>query len=130
MAVMTDEKNPYQSPLDEAKPVGSLEIPRSHLFGRVFRYSCGTSLAVAIVVPIFLMVLLWAKPIDVLEVAFVFLSTAPSVFTCLIFSVCYCHAVRSREDCKIWPAVLFGVFSALIFNAVTAITVIEHFFSW
>ena len=127
---MANENNPYQSPPDEAKPIGSFEIPRSHQFGRVFGYSCGTSLAVGIVVPIFLMVLLWAKPIDVLEVVFVFLSTAPSVFTCLIFSGCYCYAVRSREDCKIWPAVLFGVFSALIFNAVTAITVIEHFFSW
>ena len=76
------------------------------------------------------MVLLWTKPIDVLEVVFVFLSTAPSVFTCLIFSGCYCYAVRSREDRKMWPAVLFGVLSALIFNAVTAITVIEHFVSW
>lgn len=130
MVVMTGENNPYQSPPDEAKPIGSLEISRAHQFGRVFGYSCGTSLAVAIVVPIFLMVLLWAKPIDVLEVVFVFFSAVPSVFTCLVFSGCYCYAVRSRDNRKIWPAVLFGLLSALTFNAVTAITVIQYFFSW
>ena len=87
---MANENNPYQSPPDEAKPIGSFEIPRSHQFGRVFGYSCGTSLAVGIVVPIFLMVLLWAKPIDVLAVVCVFVSSAPCVFSCRIFRGCAC----------------------------------------
>ena len=130
MVAMASENNPYQSPPDEPKPIGSLEISRALQFGRVFKYSYGTSLAVATVVPILLMVLFWARPPDVLEVVFVFLSTVPSVFTCLIFSSCYCYAVRSRDDRKMWSAVLFGVLSGLSFNAMTAITVIEHFFSW
>ena len=130
MVVMASGNNPYQSPLDEPKPIGSFEISRSLHFGRVFKYSYGTSLAVATVVPVLLMVLLWTRPPGVLEVVFVFLSTVPSVFTCLIFSSGYCHAVRSPDDRKKWPALLWGVLSGLSFNAITAITVIERFFSW
>ena len=120
----------------------SLRISRVKLV-RVFKYSYFTSVAVAFtVVPIWLVVLIRATPSghrrthlpDLLEVMFVFLSTLPSIITCLFFSICYCFIVRMHDEFKMWPAVffsvLFGVISGLIFNAMTAITVIMYFYDW
>ena len=136
---METENNPYQAPPDEPQLVGASEIPRALKIGRVYKYSYFTSLAVALsVFAIWLLVLVSAtppeyrrtRPPDILEVMFVFLSTLPSVFTCLFFSVCYCFIVRIHEDRKMWPAVSFGALSGLIFNAITTISVIEYFFRW
>jgi len=38
--------------------------------------------------------------------------------------------VQVHQDRKIWPALLFGALAGLIFNAMTAISAIEHFFDW
>ena len=99
-----------------------------------------TSLAVAITVGLYVFGVVGEvsasppAPLDPLKVMFIFLSTLPSIFTCWLFSICYCFIVRRHDDFKMWPAVLFsllfGVISGLIFNAMTAITVIEHFFEW
>ena len=128
--VMASGNNPYRSPLDESTPVGFSEPPQAQRFGRVFKYSYVASLPVAVGVPTVLMAVFWDRPPGMVEVMFVFLSTVPSVFTCLIFSSCFCWLVRSRGDRKRWPAILFGVCSGLSFNAMTAITAIEYFFSW
>lgn len=139
---MESENDPHQTPSIEPQSTGSARISRVNLL-RVFIYSYFTSLAVAFtVVTIWLVVLVRAtppdhrrtRPPDVLEVLFILMSTLPSIVTCLLFSICYCFIVRMHEEFRTWPAVifsvLFGVFSGLIFNAMTAITVIEHFFEW
>lgn len=136
---MGSEKNPYQSPTNGEKYEASSETLRALQARRIFKYSYFTSLVVALtVVTIWLVVLFRAappgqarnRPPDVLEVVFVFATTLPSVVTCLCFSTVYCFIVRTHEDHKMWPAVLFGVLSGLMFNAMTAITVIEHLFDW
>ena len=139
MVDMETENNPYQSPPDEPQLVGSSEIPRALKIGRVYKYSYFTSLAVGLgVFAIWLLVFIKTtppesrrtRPPDILEMMFVLLSTLPSLFTCLLFSVCYCFIFRIHDNLKMWPAVAFGILSGLMFNAFTAISVIEYFFSW
>lgn len=131
---METENNPYQPPTELSRSIGSTEISQSKIV-RVFIYSYSTSFAVAFtVVAIWMLVLLKTKPTgspDVLGVIIIFfVSTLPSVFTCLCFTLCYFALARRRGDLKMWPAALFGTLSGLIFNMMTAITVIEHLFDW
>jgi len=108
---------------------------------RIFTYSYITSLAVAFTVVVIWLVVLFnysslpqsqlrTSPPDILELVFLCVTTLPSVLTCLLFGFCYCCVFKIPEERKLWPAVLFGALSGFIFNAMTAITVIEHFFDW
>lgn len=139
--VMSSENNPYQAPSTGPTYDGSLATPPVLRPGRAFRYSYFTSLAVALaIVPVWLVMLSRAappgqtrtRPPDVLETLFVFVTTLPSVLTCLCFSIAYCAIAKKYEIRRMWmwPAVLFGVVSGLMFNGMTAITVIEHLFDW
>ena len=139
-----DAENPYQSTFDSREPdqasghahtgsAASEILIRQKLFSS-FRYAYFTSLAVGIaVVPVWLLMLIRAspgglRPPDITESLFVLFSTLPSVLTCMAFSVCYCCVSQSRERRRIWPAITFGIFSGLTFNAITTIEVIEYFF--
>ena len=131
---METENNPYQPPTEPPRFIGSTEISRAKIV-RVFIYSYFTSLVVAFtVVAIWMLVLVRTRPTDSPDVLGViimfFLSTLPSVLTCLCFTLCYYALVRKRGDLKMWPAMLFGTLSGLIFNMMTAITVIEYLFDW
>ncbi len=135
---MESENNPYQTPNNEQQFTGLTGIFREKAT-KVFNYSYFTSLAVAItVVPIWLFVLFSStppgqrrtSPPDVLEMVFILLTTLPSFFSCLAFSIVYCFIVRMHTELKIWPAVLFGAISGFAFNAMTAIAAIERFFDW
>jgi uncharacterized BrkB/YihY/UPF0761 family membrane protein len=108
---------------------------------RVFVYSYITSLAVAFIVVVIWLVVLFnysslpqsqlrTSPPDILELVFLCVTTLPSVLACLLFRFCYCSVFKIPEERKLWPAVLFGALSGLVFNAMTAIMVIEHFFDW
>ena len=108
---------------------------------RVVTYSYITSLAVAFTVVVIWLVVLFnysslpqsqlrTSPPDILELVFLCVTTLPSVLTCLLFGFCYCCVFKIPEERKLWPAVLFGALSGFIFNAMTAITVVEHFFYW
>ena len=131
---MNTENNPYQSPTEPSRLIDSTEISRAKV-ARVFISSYVTSFAVAFtVVAIWMLVLFRTRPTDSPDVLggiiMFFLSTLPSVLTCLCFSFCYFALVRKRGDLKMWHAVLFGTLSGLIFNMMTAITLIEYLFDW
>lgn len=149
LAGIMDAENPYQSNFDSRDtdeesgyaPPGSAasEILIKQKLFSTFRYAYFTSLAVGIaVVPVWLLMLIRAapaglrrtRPPDIVELLFVLFSTLPSVLTCMAFSVCYCSVSQLRERRRIWPAITFGIFSGLTFNAITTIEVIEYFFDW
>lgn len=120
----------------------SSEISRA-LEIREFIYSSVTSLVVAFrVVSIGRVKIFRDKPInldrlellDELVIFFIF-TAKPSLVTSLCFRICYSFMVPVRKDremglrcCSV--AVLFGALSGLMFNAFTAITVIEHLYDW
>lgn len=135
------ETNPYECP-----PVGPtqdppLQTPTALTSKRVFLYSYCTSLVVALAV-----VVIWVSivlndtsvpdsqrrttPPDIVELVFLFITTLPSVPTCLIFSLWYCWVIRIPAKRRTWPALLVGAISGAIFNALTAIRTIEYFFDW
>jgi len=133
-----DENNPYEAPLKEVEADHAPGTSQSW-FGepgkRVFIVSYVTSLVVAVtVVAVWLYVMFVdstrTRLPDILEVVFLIVTTLPSVVTCSLFSLCYCSIVKVRAKRKMWPAVLFGAISGLIFNAMTGITVIESLFEW
>ena len=130
------DDNPYQSPSDLPRD-GKSPAPGALKFGRVFMYSYCTSVVVAFTVAvIWLVVIHGIIPLpnrelpDVAKLGFLFATTHPSILTCLCFSLCYCYIAQQHKNRKIWPAILFGLLSGLIFNALTAITFIEYFFDW
>ncbi|MDG2131403.1 MAG: hypothetical protein P8K08_25620 [Fuerstiella sp.] len=129
---MSIESNPYSAPNSTSPNRESTVTPI-----RMFKYSYFTSLAVALTVTIVWLAVLVnmtppaqkrTDPPGVLETAFLIVTTLPSVLTCLGFSGAYCSIFRTRR--RIYPAVLFGVASGFVFNAMTAITVIESLFDW
>jgi hypothetical protein len=151
---MDNKNNPYLAP--QSDPLASTSnreqnanaatgsvtspgIPLNMRLVRVFTYSYIPSLVVAIaVVPAWIILLIKATPAqfrrtrgpDILELIFIFATTLPSVLTCLAFSCCYCTLRRKTERPSIWPALVFGILSGLVFNGITSITVIEYFFKW
>ena len=134
---MADENNPFHSPSTGTLHDRPPQTPRAPNPSRIFLCSYFTSLAVAIsVVVIWLVVVFRAagstrtRPPEVLEVLFILAATLPSVLTCLCFCIAYCSIVPIDWSRKLWPAIVFGALSGLIFNAMNAITVIEHFFDW
>ncbi|MDB4474917.1 hypothetical protein N9069_00235 [bacterium] len=151
---MQNNNNPYVSPKGEplasiSKPErNSIEatnsvnppgFPRPVRLVRVFTFSYIPSLIVGITaVPVWVFLLISATPLefrrtrglDILELIFIFVTTLPSVLTCFVFSGCYCMLNRKKERSTIWPALVFGILSGLVFNAVTSITIIEYFFKW
>jgi hypothetical protein len=151
---MDNKNNPYLAPPSDALAstsngeqnagvatgsVNSPRIPVSMRLVRVFTYCYIPSLVVAIaVVPAWIFLLIRATPTqfrrtrgpDIVELIFIFATTLPSVLTCLAFSCCYCTLRRKIERPTIWPAVVFGILSGLVFNGITSITAIEYFFKW
>ena len=133
------DENPYKSQSSDSPHDGKSHAPGARRFGRVFTYSYCTSLVVAFTVVVIWLVVLFNStysahrrtgPPDIVELLFLFVTTTPSILTCLCFSLCYCSIVQQPENPKIWPAILIGVLSGLIFNAMNAITLIEYFFDW
>ena len=131
---MVDD-NPYKS--SDLPHDGKSHATGAPKFGRVFMYSYGTSVVVA-----FTVAFIWLTVVhgiipgvsretpDVAKLGTLFAATTPSILTCLFFSLCYCSIVKRNKNPKIWPAILFGLLSGLIFNVMTAITLIEYFFDW
>ena len=107
---------------------------------RVFKYSSFASLAVASAVgfAVFLGVGKVSPnppaPLDPLRVLFIFSAALPNLFACWLYGISYCLFTRKKESPKLWLTVvlslLFGVISGLIFNALSAITIIEYLFDW
>jgi hypothetical protein len=136
-----DESNPYAT-----ASMGIAQVAGSHAQKpitpiRVLVYSYCTSVAATFtVVVIWLFVLLndssvpqsqrRTSPPDLVEWIFLFVTTLPSVFTCALFSLCYCSVFKLPEKRKLWPAVVFGGTSGMMFNAMTAIWLIENLFDW
>ncbi len=153
LSVMNNENNPYATPNREPSDsrfdgqANSGEMtdsanaswdPIGMRIMRAFAYSYITSLVVAVslvVVWLYLMVVNMpqaqrpSSP-DILQSIFLFITTLPSVLTCFIFSLCYCSVCSKRPRPNIWPALVFGILSGMLFNAFTAICVIEYFFTW
>lgn len=145
---MDNEANPYSTPSNAASVItldGNEEsggvidpVPLSvGMLYRHFTYSYIVSLVVGIlVVVVWVCIMIMAgkaqlpsRP-DILQLVFVFITTLPSVFTCFIFSLVYSSICWKTDKPAIWPAFVFGTLSGLLFNAFTAISVIEHFFQW
>lgn len=132
---MVDE-NPYKPQPSDSAPAGGSPATGA-AFGRVFVCSYGTSVVVA-----FAVASSWLAVVhdvipgvgretpDVAKFRTLFAATTPSILTCLCFSFCYGFIFERLKNRKIWPAILFGLLSGLIFNVMTAITFIEHFFDW
>lgn len=105
---------------------------------RVFVYSYITSLVVGVSVAVVgVIIMVMATPQaqnpsspDILQLIFVLITTLPSVFTCFIFSWCYSSLCWKQARPGTWPALVFGILSGMLFNAFTAISVIEYFFKW
>ncbi|MGB1817452.1 MAG: hypothetical protein ACPHJ3_18960 [Rubripirellula sp.] len=150
---MDNEKNPYSTPTNAASvstlegnqksgavigPVPPFRDPVGMRLNRLFAYSYMLSLVVGISVAVaWVCLMIMASPQaqmpsspDILQLAFVFITTLPSVFTCFIFSWVYSSICSKTTQPAIWPALIFGTLSGLLFNAFTAISVIEHFFQW
>ena len=135
------EHNPYQSTAtglaDDAPSPSSRRLQPVQIFACAYF----SSLAVAAAVVVIWLIVVFndasipptqrrTRPPDVVELLFLFAATLPSVVTCACFSFLYCLLVKINQKRKLWPAVLFGIFSGLVFNAMNAITVIEYFFDW
>lgn len=150
---MENEENPYSTPSNAASvitldgnedsggvidPVPLSRDPVGMRLNRLFAYSYIVSLVVGIsVVVVLVCIMIMASPKtqfpnrpDILQLVFVFITTLPSVFTCLIFSLVYSSICSKTAKPAIWPAFVFGTLSGLLFNALTALKVIEHFFQW
>ena len=136
-----NETNPYES-LSTAHAQDAASKTRTSLTPKqVFTYSYCTSLPVAFTVVVIWLFVVFndssiprsqrrTSPPDIVELIFLVIATLPSVLTCLLFSFSYCAVFKVPEKRKVWPAVLFGAISGLVFNAMTAISVIEYFFEW
>lgn len=151
---MDNKNNPYlastegpqatRSMLQQGAMETASEHPRppkasSTRLARVFAFSYIPSIVVAIsVVPVWIYILTMNAPLrqrrtngpDIVELAFILITTLPSAVTCMFFTCCYCFLTTSGQKPKIWPAVVFGTLSGLLFNAFTAISVIEYCFDW
>jgi len=131
------ENNPFEEPPIEAENITAAEIS-SGLDLRIFIYSILTSIAVVLtVVSIWLAIMFSKQPLDLSRLAplselatFFMFFAMPYFATCLCFTGFYCSKVPQKKNRKIWPGMLFGALSGLIFNACTAITVIEQLFDW
>ena len=106
---------------------------------RVFKYSSFASLAVASAVgfAVFLGVGKVSPnppaPLDPLKVIFIISAALPNLFACWLYSISLLFP-RSNEGwlkaLEVILSLLFGVISGLIFNALSAITIIEYLFDW
>lgn len=107
---------------------------------RIFKYSCFTSLVVAGAVGLYSFGVVGKlspnppAPLDPLKVIFIFSAALPNLFACWLYSMSFCLLTQTKESQKLWLEVilslLFGVISGLIFNAFSAITIIEYLFDW
>ena len=133
--------NPYESLPSAHAQNAATKTQRARTPEQVFLYAYCTSLPVAVTVVVIWLFLLFndpstpqsqkrTSPPDIVELVFLVITTLPSVFMCWLFSFSYCAAVKVPEKRKVWPPVLFGAMSGLVFNAMTAIWIIEYFFKW
>ena len=138
---LVDETNPYECPSAGLAQDATLQIRTPLDPKRVFVWSYCTSLVVAVAVVVTWLLVVFSdssvppsqrrtSPPDIVELIFLVITTLPSVFTCLLFSFGYCSVAKVPEKRRLWPAVVFGAVSGLVFNAMTAIWVIEHLFEW
>jgi len=150
---MDKENNPYSTPNREPSDsrfdgqANSGEVtdstnaswdPIGMRVMRVFAYSYITSLVVGVSVAVVgVIIIVMATPPaqrpsspDLLQLIFIFITTLPSVLTCFIFSWCYSSICSKKARPGIWAAFVFGTLSGLLFNAFTAISIIEYFFQW
>jgi hypothetical protein len=138
---LVNETNPYES-LSTAPAEDAASKTRTALtLKQVFKYSYCTSLPVAFTVVVIWLFVVFndssipqsqrrTSPPDIVELMFLVITTLPSVLTCLLFSFSFCAVFKVPGKRKVWPAVLFGAISGLVFNAMTAIWAIEYFFEW
>ena len=136
-----NKTNPYES-LSTAHAQDAASKTRAALTPKqVFKYSYCTSLPVAFTVVVIWLFVVFndssipqsqrrTRPPGIVESIFLVITTLPSVLTCMLFSFSYCAVFSVPETRKVWPAVLFGAISGLVFNAMTAIWAIEYFFEW
>ena len=138
---LVNETNPYETPPTAPAQNAPSTIRTALSPNKVFTYSYFTSLPVAVTVVVIWLFVMFndsaippsqrrTSPPDIVEWIFLIITTLPSVLTCLLFSFSYCAVFRVAEKRRLWPAVLFGAISGLLFNAMTAIWVIEYFFDW
>ncbi len=146
---MTDDRNPYALPEraelsniahqeppsgtapDSNETSGPVPIRRMLL---IFTSSYIPSLVSAIStvsIWLYIMIMMPSPPRrtngpDTVEVAFLFITALPSVVTCLSFSWCYCLFQRTKDRTAIWPAIVFGIMSGLLFNAFTAFSLLSY----
>ena len=134
---MKAENNPFEDPPIEAEVLTTAEIS-SGLDLRIFMYSIITSIAVVLTVVSIWIAIMFSKqppnpdsmtPIPELAMFLMFFAS-PNFVTCICFTSIYSSKVPQKKNRKIWPGILFGALSGLIFNACTAITVIEQLFDW
>ena len=130
-------ENPYKLQSNDLPNDGKSHTTEAPKFGRVFVYSYGTS-----VVAGFMVAFIWLTVVhgivpgvsretpDVARLGTMFAATTPSILTCLLFSHCWCSILKRTKNRNIWFAIPFGLLSGLIFNVMTAITLIEYFFDW
>lgn len=129
--------NPYKPQSSGLPHDGRSHAEVAPKFGRVFIYSYGTSVVVAFIVAFIWITLVHGiipgvsqeTPFPA-QLRTLFAATHPSILTCLFFSLCFCYMSKRNTNPKLWPAILFGLMSGLIFNVLTAITLIEYFFDW
>jgi len=129
------ENNPFEESSIEAEVITAAEIS-SGLDLRIFMYSIVTSIAVVLTVVSIWVAIMFSKrhlaldqlaPIPKRAMFFMFFAT-PNFATCLCFTDFYSSKVPQKKNRKIWHSMLFGALSGLIFDACTAITVIEQLF--
>lgn len=133
---MLDE-NPYELQSSDLPHDGRSHATGAPRFGRVFIYSYGTSVVVA-----FMAAFIWLTVVhgivpgvsretpDVARLGTLFAATTPSILTCLLFSLRFCSTAKRNNNPGSWPVILFGLLSGLIFNVMTAMTLIEYCFDW
>ena len=135
------ETNPYASASMGIAQVAGSRAQTSITPKRVFFYSYCTSVAAAFTVVVIWLFFVFNDPSvpqsqrrtsspDILEWIFLIVTTLPSIFTCLLFSLSYCSVFKLPENRKLWLAIVFGGLSGMLFNAMTAIWLIENAFEW
>ena len=136
-----NEANPYESPSTADATNAESKMRTGLTPKQIFKYSYCVSLPVAFTVVVIWLFVVFndssipqsqrrTSPPDIVELVFLVITTLPSILTCRLFSFGYCAVFKVHEARKLWPAVLFGAVSGLVFNAMTAIWVIEYFFEW
>ena len=136
-----NETNPYKPPSTAHAQKADSKTRTGLTPKQVFKHSYCTSLPVAFTVVVIWLFVVFndssipqsqrrTSPPGIVESIFLVITSLPSIMTCQLFSFSYCAVFKDPEKRRLWPAVLFGAISGLVFNAMTAIWVIEYCFEW